>query len=88
MLWAIQNKVEADTFVIYTDNETWAGQMHPVQALQRYRKTFGIPARLIVVGMTSTGFSIADPNDPGMLDLVGFDTSAPEAIRAFSAGEV
>ena len=26
---------EVDTFVIYTDTETWAGQVHPVQALRR-----------------------------------------------------
>ena len=27
--------------------------------------------------MTSTGFSIADPDDGGMLDVVGFDSAAP-----------
>ena len=34
--------------------------------------------------MTSTGFSIADPKDIGMLDVVGFDTSAPQIISEFS----
>lgn len=86
MLWALENKVPVDTFVVYTDNETWAGRMHPHQALERYRQTTTIPARLIVVGMTSTGFTIADPTDPGMLDVVGFDTAAPEVMSAFSAG--
>lgn len=47
---------EGGTFVIYTDNETWAGGVHPFQALLRYRDIMGISARLIVVGMTSTGF--------------------------------
>lgn len=86
MLWATANNVQADTFVIYTDNETWAGQIHPFQALRQYRERTGIDARLVVVGMTSTGFTIADPSDPGMLDVVGFDTSAPQVMSAFSAG--
>ncbi len=44
----------------------------------------GIPAKLIVVGMTATGFTIADPNDAGMLDVVGFDASAPAMIARFA----
>ena len=36
-----------------------------------------IPA-FAVVGMTSNGFTLADPNDRGMLDVVGFDTSVPQ----------
>jgi 60 kDa SS-A/Ro ribonucleoprotein len=86
MLWAMQNRVEADTFVIYTDSETWYGKIHPAQALQQYRQRLGIPARLVVVGMLANKFSIADPTDAGMLDLIGFDTSAPDVIRQFAAG--
>lgn len=88
MLGAAQEGVKADAFVIYTDNETWNGKIHPFQALQRYREQMGIDARLVVVGMTSTGFSIADPSDPGMLDVVGFDASAPALISAFAAGKM
>ena len=47
-----------------------------------------IPAKLVVVGAVSNGFSIADPNDPGMLDVVGFDTSAPALIADFARGDV
>jgi 60 kDa SS-A/Ro ribonucleoprotein len=83
MLWALQNKIKADVFVVYTDNETWDGSVHPCQALQQYRQKFGIPAKLIVVGMTATEFSIADPDDAGMLDVVGFDTSAPTVMADF-----
>lgn len=85
MQWALQNRVQADTFVVYTDNETWFGEVHPAQALRLYRQQTGIAARLVVVGMVSNGFTIADPNDAGMLDVVGFDTSAPEVIRQFAA---
>lgn len=87
MLHAIDRRLAIDAFVIYTDNETWAGSMHPVEALRKYRRESGIDAKLIVVGMTSTGFSIADPNDAGMLDVVGFDASAPAIIADFIRGE-
>jgi len=88
MLWALKRKVAIDTFVVYTDNETWAGEIHPYQALLRYRQATGIPAKLVVVGMTSSGFSVADPNDAGMLDVVGFDAAVPSLIAQFSAGGV
>lgn len=84
MLWAQARKLDIDTFVIYTDNETWAGSVHPAQALRAYREARGIPAKLVVVGMTSNGFSIADPKDPGMLDVVGFDTATPPVISDFA----
>jgi 60 kDa SS-A/Ro ribonucleoprotein len=84
MLWAQKHRVDVDTFVVYTDNETWAGNVHPAQALRAYRDARGIPAKLVVVGMTSNGFSIADPDDAGMLDVVGFDTSTPPVIADFA----
>jgi 60 kDa SS-A/Ro ribonucleoprotein len=86
MLYAQAQEREVDTFVIYTDSETWAGDVHPAQALQDYRQASGIDARLVVVGMVSNGFSIADPADPGMLDVVGFDTATPQLISDFARG--
>ena len=86
MLYAAEQGLEVDAFVIYTDNETWAGKIHPHQALRRYRERSGIDARLVVVAMTSTGFSIADPDDAGMLDVVGFDAAVPGLITGFARG--
>lgn len=83
MQWALKNNIEVDSFVVYTDNETWAGAVHPFQALREYRKKMGIPAKLVVVGMTATEFTIADPNDAGMMDVVGFDSSAPSVMADF-----
>lgn len=88
MTWAAKESKEFDTFVVYTDNETWAGAVHPHIALQQYRQQSGIDARLAVVGMTATESTIADPTDKGMLDFVGFDASAPSLISAFSKGEI
>jgi 60 kDa SS-A/Ro ribonucleoprotein len=55
-----------------------------VQALRDYRAASGIDARLVIVGMVSNGFSIADPADAGMLDVVGFDTATPQLIADFA----
>jgi 60 kDa SS-A/Ro ribonucleoprotein len=84
MVWATTHKMKVDTFVVYTDNETWAGSMHPVEALRTYRQKMGIPAKLIVVGMVSNNFTIADPGDGGMLDIVGFDTASPAIMADFA----
>lgn len=84
MLWAAKEKVAADVFVVYTDSETWHGEIHPVQALREYRQKMGIPAKLVVVGMVANGFTIADPDDAGMLDVVGFDTATPQLIADFA----
>lgn len=84
MVWAREKRVAVDVFVIYTDSESWAGNIHPSQALDAYRQAMGIGAKLIVVGMVSNGFTIADPNDAGMLDVVGFDTSTPSLMADFA----
>lgn len=84
MKYALSNDLPIDTFVVYTDNETWAGSQHASQALVKFREKSGRAAKLVVVGMTATGFTIADPNDAGMLDVVGFDTATPALISDFA----
>jgi len=87
MVWAQQNKIDVDCFVVITDSETWAGRGHPFEALKSYRKSSGIHnAKMVVIGMTSSGFTIADPSDSGMLDVVGFDTNTPNIISEFVRG--
>jgi 60 kDa SS-A/Ro ribonucleoprotein len=83
MLWAEKQKVTVDCFIVITDSETWAGSIHPSQALKQYRQKMGVPAKQVVIGMTATEFTIADPRDPLTLDVVGFDTATPEVIQEF-----
>jgi len=83
MVEALKHRWPVDAFVVFTDSETWAGNIHPSQALRDYRERMGIAAKLVVVAMTSNGFSIADPDDGGMLDVVGFDTSTPNVLAEF-----
>ncbi|AZU97177.1 Ro-like RNA binding protein [Streptomyces phage Gilson] len=86
--YADQKGIQVDTFVVITDNETWGGSQKPFQALKQYRQKTGIDARLAVLGVASTDFTIADPTDRGMMDFVGFDANAPKALADFSAGRI
>jgi 60 kDa SS-A/Ro ribonucleoprotein len=84
MLDAINQGMDnVECFIVITDNETWCGEIHPYKALQEYRLRFNPTAKLAVIGMTSTGFSIADPDDGGMMDFVGFDSGAVDVLERF-----
>lgn len=88
-LWAkgqLARGARVENFAVYTDNETWAGSVHPHVALADYRRASGLPARSAVVSMVANAFSIADPNDPGMMDFVGFDAAAPAVMADFFRG--
>ncbi len=86
VLHALKKNLRVDTFVIYTDSETWAGDIHPSQALREYRQKTGINAKMIVNAMLANEFTIADPSDPGMLDVVGFSADTPQVMASFARG--
>lgn len=88
MQWAERRGLEVDTFLVITDNETWAGRIHPHQALNSYRKNVNPEARLAVMAMSPTRFSIADPDDAGSMDFVGLDSNTPKVFTDFSAGRL
>ncbi|XP_033096025.1 60 kDa SS-A/Ro ribonucleoprotein-like [Anneissia japonica] len=96
MVHAMENNIPVDVFIVYTDCETYMGSLHPCQALENYRKLISQKqndpslkkAKLIVVAMTSNGFTIANPEDPGMLDIVGFDSNAPVIMSEFALGSL
>ncbi len=83
MVWAQKNKIPVDAFYVYTDNETNSGSIHPSQALKEYRRSTGRNAKLAVIAMQATNKTIADPDDSGMLDVVGFSTDTPAALAQF-----
>jgi 60 kDa SS-A/Ro ribonucleoprotein len=43
---------------------------------------------MVVVAMVANEFSVADPNDAGQLDVVGFDTATPQLIADFARGAI
>jgi 60 kDa SS-A/Ro ribonucleoprotein len=86
---ALKNDWDVDTFIIITDNETYAGLEHPHQSLTKYRnsKESRKDARLIVLSVTASKFTIADPSDPlGQLDICGFGADVPQLVSTFSSG--
>lgn len=89
MRYATKRGLDIDTFVVYSDMETWAGDQKPFQALNEYRKSSGNNAKLVAVGLASTSNTVADPQDKdGSLNVVGFDSAAPKVIADFSAGRL
>jgi 60 kDa SS-A/Ro ribonucleoprotein len=84
MLDALQKKEMVDLFVVMTDNETWAGRIHPFEALNRYRRAMNPRAKLAVLGMTVNEFTIADPNCDYMLDIAGVDSNIYDVLRGFA----
>lgn len=85
MKYAKDNHMEVDSFVIYTDNETWCGgRLTPAKLLREYRAKMNRPeAKLAVVACASTEFTIADPDDPNMLDIAGFSSAVPQILSYF-----
>jgi 60 kDa SS-A/Ro ribonucleoprotein len=85
MIYAMKQKIPVDVFCVFTDNETYAGSVHPFEALKQYRKTMGIDAKLAVCAFSATEFTIADPNDSGMMDIAGLDSSLPAILSQFAS---
>ncbi|KAK2170229.1 hypothetical protein NP493_1134g01037 [Ridgeia piscesae] len=89
MVYAESKRKDFDVFVVFTDNDTNSGRIKPAEAMKRYRVNRNLPnAKLIVCAMSSTGFTIADPDDPNMMDMCGFDSSGPEVMRNFIMGDM
>ncbi len=80
---ALERGLAVDAFVIVTGSQTLAGDRHPVQALERYRRSSGIPAKLVAIAMAANGYSVADPDDAFQMDVAGFDASVPEVVAGF-----
>ena len=88
MIWAMQNNVPVDVFQVWTDNETWYGNVHPHRALEQYRQHMGIDARMQVCAAVATEFLIADPLDTRQLDVSGFDAAVPKLLADHARGSL
>src|ERR1019366_5657516 len=71
--YAGQSGLLLDGVVIFTDGETWAGQGHPSQALDAYRRRYNPEARVVVAALAANGHTIGEPQDAGVLNLAGMD---------------
>lgn len=83
----VKDEGATDVFVVITDNETNRNLIPPSKALKDYRMKFNKPnAALVVLALTATNFSIADPNDPLMLDIPGFTDNIAQIISELQKG--
>ena len=83
ILYALRRNLVVDAFVVVTDNETWAGREHPVQALARYRGEVNPAARVAVMACAANGGSVVPDSDALALGIAGFDTAAPQIVGDF-----
>ncbi len=88
IVYALEKNIMVDAFVVLTDNETWAGKIHPAQALKLYREKINPHVKLIVLAAAATQGSVCDPEDPLSFGIAGFDAAAPQLVTNFIRGEL
>lgn len=98
IMQATEAGASIEIFQSWTDSETWNGgvswyggrapEMTASEALRAYRLRSGIEARHVVCAMSANNVSIADPRDPGQLDIAGLDAATPQIISDFAMGLV
>lgn len=86
ILEAMNDGLDVDAFIIYTDSDTGYGE--PVnQVFERYQQQMGKPdSKFIVNAMVANDISLADPDNPNMLDVVGFSSDTPAVMSNFIRG--
>ena len=84
ILHAAQHRIPVDVFIIATDGQTFAGSVHPKEALRQYRQKMGLPAKAVQLAFVANKYSILDPEDAGTMDLVGFDAAMPTLLQDFT----
>ncbi|VDN05103.1 unnamed protein product [Thelazia callipaeda] len=84
MYWAIENAVEVDAFVIFTDINVLIKTVKPSDAIKIYREQMKIPnAKLVVVSMKDFALSMITSNDPDILIVCGVNSTIIKVINSF-----
>lgn len=83
--YCIENNVDPDAIIILTDAQHWDGPL-PGKALQELRARVGHAVKLVVVCTTTNKWSTVCPNDPDVMNIVGFDSHAVRLIQDFISG--
>lgn len=81
--WALDKNEVFDLIIIYTDNETWGKSRHLQSAWEEYRKK-NPKAKLVIASTAANQYSVGDPDDLSVLQVVGFDSSLLEIIKAWA----
>lgn len=73
-------KLDVDLFIILSADHSFASRHHK-GVLQEYRERMHRPfTKMIVCTMATRDFNFADPNDPFMFDVCGFDENVPRYV--------
>ena len=83
-LMGIRRKAQIETVFAFEESRP-----DPNRARRRWsREAVRSRSRDALGRLASSGHAreIADPHDPGMLDVVGFDTATPQLISDFAGG--
>ncbi len=83
---ATKVKAHVDTFVILTDSETWAGRQHPAEALKQYRREVNPDAKVAILSMAATNYTVGDITDRFVLQGCGLDTAIPSLVADLASG--
>lgn len=100
--YLLNNRVDVEGIVSFTDNETWAGGRSAMygyrysgkhsgkvsELLPQYSREVGHPVRLINCAVTATSCTDVDPNNKDMLETAGLDSNIPTLVGEFLAGRV
>lgn len=87
--YAIKRQLkDIDAIVIWSDGDTWAGEMHVYQAFEQYKR-INPKAKLIIVNICNPGnmASLSDPKNPDMYDIAGFTANTPKLVEMIIKGD-
>jgi 60 kDa SS-A/Ro ribonucleoprotein len=82
---ATRDKIKTDLFLFMTDSEVNSGS-HVHELFRQYCQTVNPNAKFVMMGMAMNTFTLADPSNPRMMDVAGFDASVPEVLNSFING--
>lgn len=83
IIHATQSMPNIDAFCIYTDMETWAGTIHPVEAQSQYRQRWGQPTKMVDVAFVANAYDLTQVDDAETLAVVGMDDNVPSLVADF-----
>lgn len=96
----LENKMDVDAVVSYTDNCTWGAGSgyhygrgrsrsgHVTEVLRDYQNKVGHPVRFVNCAMEAGKSTDVDPTNPNMFEIVGLASDTPRIIGEFVSGRI